>query len=98
MEGLTRDLALFNLAIDSKLRGLVRDDEMMLGIDGALSMAAIRFANRSFVKFFSRWFTALNLLPSIVTALPSSRCRSRQSGSRPCVWLGRCHGGNRRSS
>jgi|SRR6185295_8763515 len=58
-----------------------------------LSMAAIRFANRSFVKFFSRWFTALNLLPSIATALPSSRCRPgrvRRSGSKPCGWPGRC--------
>jgi hypothetical protein len=34
-----------------------------------LSIAAIRFTNRSSVKFFSRWFTALNLLPSIATVL-----------------------------
>jgi hypothetical protein len=47
-----------------------------------LSMAAIRFANRSFVKFFSRCFTALNLMPSIATALPSSRCRSRHRATK----------------
>ncbi len=34
-----------------------------------LSMAAIRLANRSFVKFFSPWFTALHLLPSIASSV-----------------------------